>query len=43
MSRLVGPASASGGTVDAVYEAGGATPVTVRLVMQPGSNPLPQD
>jgi LmbE family N-acetylglucosaminyl deacetylase len=42
-SRLVGPASATGGTVDAVYESAGAAPVTVRLVMQPGSNPLPQD
>jgi len=26
-----------------VYEAAGATALTVRLVMQPGSNPLPQD
>ena len=43
MSRLVGPASAAGGTVDAVYEAAGAAALTVRLVMQPGSNPLPQD
>jgi len=43
MSRLMAPASAAGGTVDAVYEAAGATALTVRLVMQPGSNPLPQD
>jgi hypothetical protein len=43
MSRLVVPASAAGGTVDAVYESSGAAPLTVRLVMQPGSNPLPQN
>jgi hypothetical protein len=42
-SRLVGPASPAGGTVDVVYELTGGAPVTVHLVVQPGSNPLPQD
>jgi hypothetical protein len=43
MSRLVAPASAAGGTVDAVYESAGAAPLTVRLVMQSDAHPLPQD
>jgi LmbE family N-acetylglucosaminyl deacetylase len=41
-SGLIVQTPAKGGAVDVVYELAGAAPLTVRLVVTPGGNPLPQ-
>lgn len=42
-SSLSGQAPPAGGAVDVVYAVAGSAPLTVRLIVRPGGNPLPQE